>query len=204
LAPRSRVLASLAVTGILTAAATAGCGGSSDSKQPTTTAPRQVLVGAKDLRRFKRGSVQRAMLDYWSSLQFHAWPQAISFLDPRLRDLLGTERLSRALEAGAGAFQATAPQIVSVQTRGRITTIQYRLRAEGGDRLESSSWRREGGDWAIVFDSGLNPVLRVYAQTSIDGNSAAKPSKRAARAAQAVGGLQARFLASQKALLRQR
>ncbi|MFL5519095.1 MAG: hypothetical protein ACJ8DJ_23290 [Gemmatimonadales bacterium] len=180
-------------------------GGGDDAKQPTTTVPAQVLVGAKDLRRFKRGSAERALLDYWSSLQFHAWPQAISFLDPRLRDLLGTERLSRALETGAGSFSATAPQIVSVHKRGRITTIQYRLRqGQGGDRLESSSWRREAGGWAMVFNSGLDPLLQSYVQTSIDGNTAGPPSKRAARAVAAVTGLQARFLASQKALLRQK
>jgi hypothetical protein len=199
------VLSALAVAGLVAVAAPAGCGGGDDSKQPTTTARAPVLAGAKDLRRFKRGSVQRALLDYWSSLQFHAWPQAIGFLDPGLRNAIGIVRLTQALESAAGSFQATAPQIVSVQKRGRLTTIQYRLRqGEGGNRLESSSWRREGGEWAIVFDSGLNPLLRTYVQTSIDAPNAAKPSARATRAARAVGELQAKFLASQKALLRQK
>jgi hypothetical protein len=168
------------------------CGGSDNT--PYSPPPKQHLVGQKEKKGLRPGSPERALMDYWAALQFQAWPQAVGFFDPSLRDFIGASRITQALQARTSTFQISAPEIVRVARKGAVTTVYYKLALPDSNLLESTSWRRIAGGWRIFLDSGLDDALQSQAEKRVDGPSRSRPSPKALRAGRQAAALQSRFL----------
>jgi hypothetical protein len=174
-------------------------GGDDDSQKPETAAAsgKPAFISNREQGRYAKNSVERAFLDYWASLQYGAWDDAVTFFDPGLRDFIGSERLSESFKNQDTFYAHTSPHIVSVQRKGRNRAIRYRfVDPSGAESRRAITFRREGKKWRIVFDSYLDDVLRAYAQSVAQQriNPTAKaPGARALRAGAAALRLQSRY-----------
>lgn len=142
-------------------------------------------------------------MSFWSDLQYQSWAEAVTYYSPAFREFLGTAKLIGAKKVGASLFPLTKPVVVSATEDGGDTTIHYSLvLPEGTKELGSTTWRKEGGNWAMIYDSQLDPELNQYArnQVEIEENGAVStdpteaPSAAASRAGVEASHLQAEFL----------
>ncbi|MBS0548335.1 MAG: hypothetical protein JSR24_11335 [Proteobacteria bacterium] len=180
--------------------ATSGCGGGSESTSP---AEARNLVTTKEIQEYPSGSVERAFLSFWSDLQYQSWVEAASYYSSAMREFVGTAQIVGAKKVDASNFPLIKPEIADTTEDGKTTTIRYSiLLPEGTRELGSTSWRKEDGNWEMVYDSRLDPELNQYARnqveieehgaTSSDANQ--PPSAAAARAGVEASHLQAEFL----------
>ena len=99
------------------------------------------------------------------------------------------------------SFPLLKPTIVKVNTSRGDTTVYYTLRLQDGTKeLASMAWRREGGNWQIIYDSRLDAELAQLAQDQVlakDGSLTTTPARlppAAVRAGDAAAQVQAHFL----------
>jgi hypothetical protein len=176
---------------------------SSGSSAGPTVAPDNVVKGS-DFSRYKPASVGRAFLQYWSSLQFQSWPDVVAFYDPRLRDFIGTGSLIGAKKLDATLFPQLKPGIVRVSSKAGNDTLHFTLRlSDGTKEFDSTTWRRAGGNWQIIYDSRLDDELRTLFQQRVEqqknpaATASTPPSQAALRAGNNAAQLQTQFLRQQ-------
>jgi len=140
-------------------------------------------------------------LEFWSNLQFQSWPNVVANYDPHFRAYVGTTSLIGAKKLSASSFPRLKPQIVRVSTSRGETTVYYTLRLEDGSReLASTTWRQEGGNWQMIYDSRLDAELNQLAQDQVMAKSgsttptSARPTPAAVKAGNAAAQVQAHFL----------
>jgi hypothetical protein len=181
--------------------AVAGCGSSEEG--PAANVRQHELVTQSDLARYPAGGVEHTFLEYWSNLQFNSWADVAAYYDPGLRNFVGTSRLIAAKKTGASVYPYLRPKIKETKTEDGLTTIHYTLSMEDGTtELASTSWRKEDGNWQLVYDSRLDGELSAVAEERIalaesGGESLATelpPSAKALQAGKAASRLQSEFL----------
>ncbi len=140
-------------------------------------------------------------MEFWSDLQYQSWPNVVAYYDPHFRAYVGTTNLVGAKKLSASSFPRLKPQIVRVSTSRGETTVYYTLRLEDGSKeLASSTWRQEGGNWQIIYESRLDAELSQLAQNQVMAKSGSTPSASshptpaAVRAGNAAAQVQAHFL----------
>ena len=179
-----------------------GCGTSSPPP-PSSSQQAANLLQASDLSRHPAGSVERNFLEYWSSLQFQSWADVAAYYDPRFRDYVGTALVIGAKKLNGSLYPLLDPKIVRATSEDGETTLNYTLQmADGSRELNSITWRRDDGNWQIVYDSRLDAELQQLAQNRAEidrvGALPTDPSQpaspRAVRAGSEAAQLQARFL----------
>lgn len=175
------------------------CGGSGSGTTPVAATSN--IVRPSEISRYPRGSVQRAFIAYWSSLQFQSWAEVAAYYDPRFRAFVGTSKVIAAKKINTTSFPLLKPTIVKVNTSRGDTTVYYTLRLQDGTKeLASMAWRREGGNWQIIYDSRLDAELAQLAQDQVlakDGSLTTTPARlppAAVRAGDAAAQVQAHFL----------
>jgi hypothetical protein len=185
---------------VLIALVLAACG-SSGTGPPSATAPDNILAPA-EIAKYPAAEAERSFLEFWSNLQFHSWADVAAYYAPDFRDFIGTARLIEAKKAGASVYPTLHPEGVRSNTTRGITTVYYSLRLEDGSREPAStSWRREDGNWQMIYDSRLDAELAQIAQErvqfggdSADAESSEPLSAEALRAGKVAANAQARFL----------
>lgn len=170
-------------------------GSSEDS--PTRAAPRPKIIPAPELNDLRVGSPRRVFLDYWSALQFHDWPAAVSQFEPDYLNFIGTATTITAMRSGASYYPMARPSDITTVSRGNTVSLRYLLpsREDGGTR-ETAVLHREGGRWRLVFDSALDNRFEITAQSMVQNSidsQATKPSGKALQAGAAAGALQAKY-----------
>lgn len=182
-------------------AVAAGCGSSSTST-PATPSTGDNLLSAQEISKQPSGSVQKSFLGYWSSLQYRSWADAAAYYDPVFRDFVGTVSLIGAKKVSSSIYPLVKPKIERLGSDGPNTTIFYTLvLPDGTKELNSTTWRRNGGNWQIIYDSRLDAELGQLATNQAEvKQSGALPSgtgpasPEAVRAGKAAEQEQARFL----------
>ena len=190
----------------------AGCGGSADEEARKVQASsviaaddpvREFMIRDTEIQKAPTGSVERAFLQYWSDLQFQAWPIAARTYEPGLREFVGDDALIRALSNQGPVYLSTRPDIVSARTTGDRAVIRYFRIGEQATQPASMSWvRGEGGRWLIAYDALLDEALaqsrQLEVQQSIDPISQ-KPMPAAVRAGNRARKLQSDYAAQRDA-----
>jgi hypothetical protein len=180
----------------------AACG-TSASGPASTTAPNN-LVGHKELVKYPDGSIDRTFLEFWSNLQFHSWADVAAYYDPSFRHFVGTASLINAKKVGASVYPLLKPNLVRTSSNQGVTTVYYMVINEDGTReLASTTWRKVGGNWEMVYDSRLDAELAQLAQEKVQlteagpagASGAEQPlSPKALQAGKQASQLQSQFL----------
>jgi hypothetical protein len=178
-----------------------GCGSSSTSA-PAPSSSTDNLLSGEEISKEPSGSVERSFLGYWSSLQFRSWADAAAYYDPGFRDYIGTASVIGAKKVSSSVYPLVKPKIERLSSDGANTTIFYTLLLPDGTKeLNSITWRKNGGNWQIVYDSRLDTELGQLATNQAEvkktgalpsGTGPASPE--AVRAGKAAEQEQARFL----------
>jgi hypothetical protein len=123
------------------------------------------LIGSSDLERLPRGSAEQAFIEYWSSLQFQAWPQAAAFYAPAVRNRVGPSGLTAIFAAHSSYFRAAEPRLVLSVPAGGLISIYYYVVGDpqGGRAPRSVTFRKTRGRWVIVHDSFLGVGSKTVA-----------------------------------------
>ncbi len=187
--------------GLILAFSVSSCGTTS-SETASAPASSNVLTAA-ELSHYPPGSVQRAFLRYWSALQYQSWAEVAAYYEPRFRAFMGTASIISAKKQNTSTFPLLKPAIVGLSKNLGDTTIRYSLIfAEGTKEQASMTWRRERGNWQIIYDSRLDAELGQLAQNRVEiqkngtvpTDASTPPSAAATRAASAAAQRQAVFL----------
>jgi hypothetical protein len=161
------------------------------------------VVRRSAIGKARRGSAERAFLQYWSDLQFQAWPSAARMFEPGLRRLVGDDVLIRALANQAAAYRASRPDVVSATTRGDRALVRYLRIGIEGTAPASSSWRRYArGRWLISYDPLLDQALADLRQRETQERIdplAQRPVPEAIRAASEARRIQSLYAARRRA-----
>jgi hypothetical protein len=155
-----------------------------------------------DISKYPPGSVQRAFLSFWSNLQYRSWADAAAYYDPSFRNFIGTASIIGAKKYNFSAYPVTKPEITRVNRSPDRATIYYTLvLAEGTKELDSITWRKQDGNWQIIYDSRLDSELGQVAasqaeveKTGSPPTSASAESPEAVRAGKEAEQRQAQFL----------
>jgi hypothetical protein len=152
----------------------AGCGGSTDeaaqklaSRSVVDVAPplRKTLVSQREIDASPPGSPRRDFLQYWSLLQYQAWPEATSLFEPGLLRTIGVVHLVQVFTAEGAYFRSVKPRVVGVDRHGNRATVRYVVQdLSGKETPRSISWQRSSGHWRIVYDPFLDAPLRDAVQ----------------------------------------
>lgn len=190
-----------ALVAALAAMVLSACGSSSTSPSPPNNVQEPSLLSESELSKYPEGSVEQAFYEYWSNLQYQSWAEVASYYDPRLRDYIGTSKVIGAKKLGASSYPLMKPKVVRVSSGRGTTTVYYTVvLPEGTKELGSITWRKEGGNWDIIYDSRLDAELSQAALTLAEAKSGSTPteatpaSPEAVRAGKEAEQLQARFL----------
>ena len=184
----------------ISVAAIPACGTSTSDPSPSV-APDNLLTPS-DLSQYPAGSLKNVFLNYWSDLQFRSWANAVAYYDPAFRDFVGTATVIGAKKLNGTTYPLLKPTIVRTGASNGETTIYYTLRLPDGTKeLNSMTWRKEGGNWQILYDSRLDAELAQVEQNRVeiekngslptDPNQG--PSPAAAKAGSEASELQAHF-----------
>ena len=187
----------------------AGCGGPAENDRrlagesivETAEAVRKELIADADIEQLPEGSPHRALLKYWSDMQYGALDEAIVAYHPELRDAIGVAELADALRTAMPLYQQTRPEEVTVRrTEGGVALVRYiapTLRSNPQPVPLSATMQRQGGEWRIVYNAALNDELRVAAQNAVQLEvkpGATAPDPRAVAAGERAAQIQGRYL----------
>lgn len=174
------------------------CGDSSSTEE---RAPNN-LVSQAEVDGQSADSAERAFLEYWSDLQYQSWAEVAAYYEPAFRDSVGTAAIIGGKKINGSSYPQLKPAIVRVRDKGDFTTINYSLVfIDGSKELASVTWRKDGGNWQLVYDSRLDAELKQYAENRVEleqngtlptDTSAVSPE--AIRAGAVAAQAQARFI----------
>jgi hypothetical protein len=168
---------------------------------PNVTPPAATLVSAREIAALPPSSPRRALFSLWSSLQWQAWPDALSYYNAGLVKQIGTVNLVQAWKFNAATYRAAKPHVEAEAVHGRRVTIRYVLSGSNAAPIPSAiTWEKINGRWTVYYDSGLDNALRAWAQAEAQqaiGPSTTKLSRRAIAAGRRAGEMQDRYLATQ-------
>jgi hypothetical protein len=183
----------------------AGGDGTSDSNvsQVSIVDPSDLpaeLVTTSDLDAHPTDSPQRAFLEWWRDLQFHAWPAAAAGLDPGLRSLVGYGTLIDAFKPNTAWYPTVKPKILNSAEAGRCipapqpgpcsVSIDYAVGSPFAEGVISSNavLISAGGSWRVLYDSNLDLAISAGVQERIriqtDPTKAIPPASAQRNAAQ--------------------
>lgn len=200
-----RAAAALAV--VATAATAAGCGGGASAKPlaeqsiaSQVQALREQLVSQQHVQREPQGSVERAFLSYWRSVQFADVQRAMNAYEDGMREAVGTTLLALALRNASEVYRTQKPRIEQVDVRGDTGVIRYFASTQtSGTGIVplSITWARTAGMWRIRHNAALDEELKHAAQARAQYNF--KPGSpdvdpRAIRAGERAAAIQAEHL----------
>jgi hypothetical protein len=181
---------------VLAALVLSSCGGG-ESQPPEANN----LVGQAELEKYPPDSAARSFLELWSDLQYQSWAEVAAYYSPGLRRFIGTEELVGAKKVDASTFPVTKPEIGRIKEDGPETTIYYSMALPGGTReLGSTTWRKEGGNWEMIYDSRLDAELNQFARNRVETEEHGAPSTEAGKAPSAAAsraGIEAAHLQSE-------
>lgn len=192
---------------IIIVAALSGCGGGSSAKPlaeesiaTQTRVLREQLVSTGLIASATAGSLRRAFLDYWRSVQFADTEAALGAYEPGARDEIGTQLLALAIRTASNTYRTQQPRIDEIRHSENEGVVRYFATTQAsGTRVVpmSTAWRRLNGRWRIHYSSALDTELRIAAQTRAQLNF--KPGSpeidpRALRAGERAAALQAVYL----------
>jgi len=113
--------------------------------------------------------VQQAFLSFWSDLQFRSWADAAAYYEPAFRQFVGTLKIIGAKRINSSSYPLLKPEIQRIGTRTGETTVYYAVRLpEGTKELDSITWRRQGGNWQISYDSRLDTELNQLEENRVE------------------------------------
>jgi hypothetical protein len=162
--------------------------------------PPTTLISGREIAALPRSSPRRALLSLWSSLQWQVWPEALSYYKTALVKQIGVTNLLQAWKLHASTYRVTKPRVEGETVQGGRVTIRYVLSGSNTVPTPSSiTWEKASGKWTVYYDSSLDTVLRVWAQTEAQqalGASANKLSSRAITAGVHAGEIQDHYLAT--------
>ncbi len=187
---------------LITALALSACGSSEASKPSSSSGsePNNVITSA-ELNKYPKGTVQQAFLNFWSDLQYRSWADAAAFYEPTFRKFVGTAKIIGAKRAYSSGYPLLKPEIQRIGKGRGETTIYYTVRLpEGTKELNSITWRHQGGNWEIAYDSRLDTELSQLEENRVELEKSGKPpanlervSPAAAKAGSEASELQARY-----------
>ena len=192
---------------IIIVVALSGCGGGSSAKPlaeesivTQTRVLREQLVSTDAIADAPAGSLRRAFLSYWRSVQFADTEAVLDAYEPGLRSAVGAELLALAVRMASDTYRTQRPRVEEVRQRENEGVVRYFGTTQAsGTRVVPMSivWRRHEGRWRIRFSSALDVELRIAAQTRAQLNF--KPGSpeidpRALRAGERAAALQAGYL----------
>jgi hypothetical protein len=144
-------------TAILVALGLLGCGSGSSGSDSTSTVGN--YVAAKNLSKYKPGTPQRTVLQWWKAVQFGNPSVARSYYAPGMGPGLGN--LQRELAAASNQFSGI-PTFNSAEIhKGRATLYFFVTRPESSTppRPVSINLVNEGGEWDLADDQLLSQVV---------------------------------------------
>jgi hypothetical protein len=145
-----------------------------DSIAADVRAPSKSEITDADLERVKDDTAPRALLEFWSDLQWQDWVGAVDRYSPGLRRVVGARNLLEALKSQAGVYRGAKPSVQEESRRRGFTVVRFALSDQSGNRrLSSTIWRREAGRWKLVFDGLLDGALRTWAPGATARSAAA-------------------------------
>lgn len=183
-----------------------GCGGGSSavplSEKSIATQVKQLreqLISREDIERTRAGSVERAFLSYWRSVQFGDVARAEAAYEPGLRATIGRELLALAVRNSSPTYRVQTPVIDEGHVTGDAAVVRYIATPRVGGLTASPasiSWTRTPGGWRIRHHSALDAELKEAAQSreQLRVTSSQSPDPRAVRAGELAAGLQAKYL----------
>jgi hypothetical protein len=206
---RSQLVIAAAVVGC--AVGLNACGGTAEKKiasklgehgiAPKVAPPAATLISEHEIAALPQSSPRRALLSLWSSLQWEAWPDALSYYQAGLIKQVGVVALLQAWKFNAATYRTTKPKIEGETTQDGRITIHYLL---SGSQIASTPssivWERVNSRWIVYYDSSLDNTLRGWAQA--EAQQAINPktttlSPRAIAAGVHAGEIQGRYQKSQ-------
>ena len=113
--------------------------------------------------------MQHAFLNFWSDLQFCSWADAAAYYSPAFRNFVGTAKIIGGKKLNSSSYPLLKPEIVRVTHSPGETTVYYTLRLQDGTKEQDSvTWRHEGGNWQIVYDSRLDAEMAQLEQNRVE------------------------------------
>ena len=183
-----------------------GCGGGSSavplSQKSIATQVKQLreqLISRQDIERTRPGSVERAFLSYWRSVQFGDVARAEAAYEPGLRATIGRELLALAIRNSSPTYRVQTPVLDEVRVTGDDAVVRYLATPRVGGLSAapgSITWTRTPAGWRIRHNSALDAELKEAAQSREQLRVTASQSldPRAVRAGELAAGLQAKYL----------
>jgi hypothetical protein len=191
---------------VLLALFVVACGGGSSNENQRLAgksildegALKENLVSPEDLDKYPADSPGHAFLQYWAALQFLDYASADGDVDPGLRSKLGLNRLNDAFQAQSAFYRTQTPVIADQTTKGPDTSIRWAINdSNNNPTTHTTTLRRSGGRWLIVYDSFLGDSLALVAQEQVQARinpAASTPSPAALAAGDRARSLQLDYL----------
>jgi hypothetical protein len=143
------------------------CGNASDP--PSGNEAPNNLITRAEVDKAGKGSVDQAFLEYWSALQFQAWPEAASYFAPGFRKLIGSAAIIGAKRLNGANYPNLKPKIVGITSHDDLTTLRYYVwLSEGTKELGAATWRKVGGNWQMIDESRLNAELNQFGVNEVE------------------------------------
>jgi hypothetical protein len=166
---------------------------------PKVAPPAAMLISGREIAALPPSSARRALFSLWSSLQWQAWPDALSYYKAGLIKQIGVVDLLQAWKLNAATYRTEKPHVEAEATQNGRVTIRYILSGSQTASVPSSiTWEKVNGKWIVYYDSSLNNVLRTWAQTEAQqaiSPDTTKLSRRAIAAGIRAGEIQDRYMA---------
>jgi hypothetical protein len=168
---------------------------------PKVAPPAATLINGREIAALPRSSSRRALFSLWSSLQWQAWPDALSYYKVGLIKQIGAVNLMQAWKFNASMYRTTKPHVEAATTRNGRVTIHYVLSGSKITPTPSAiTWEKVNGKWIVYYDSSLDNVLRTWAQAEVQqaiNPNTTKLSRSALTAGVRASKIQDRYLAAQ-------
>jgi hypothetical protein len=162
---------------------------------------RERLVSREAVERAPPGSIDRAFLAYWRSVQLADVERATRAYEAGLREAIGIDLIAMAIRDASATYRTQTPRVDTVKVRGGAGAVRYHAMTQtsgGASTALRMLWRRTPAGWRIRYSSGLDDELRGAAQRRVQDSldpDARVLDSRAVRAGDRAANLQARYLA---------
>lgn len=158
------------------------------------------LVGKAQLKSQPAGSAGRALLRYWSDMQFSDWPGALEEFSPSYLRTIGSDVTVAGMQIDGSLYPLVRPHIVGTSQRGSFATVRYLIQPPNGPvrrgsiafaRESTTAFARESTTWRIIYDSEMDRRFRATQQVASGASGTGKPGPKAIRAGEVAARAQA-------------